>query len=181
MLLICCTWAWTATGKTLLVDPSQYGEDIFQKIQSAVDFAGNGDRIEVAAGTYEGGILISGKTVKIISLEGSENTTLIHTSGPFFVIENPPAAGTEIEGFTINEAPEGAFQFTNAIATVRDVVVQSTVGTAVVLEGGETQVKLENLQVLNSVGLGTDPLFCMLERGPVRVSKEFNSSGIRGK
>ena len=150
-------WVGPVSGKTLLVDPAQYGEDIFQKIQSAVDFAGNGDRIEVAAGTYEGGILISGKTVKIIALEGSGSTTLIHTSGPFFVVKDPPAAGTEIEGFTINEAPDGAFELTNAIATVRDIVIQSSVGTALVLEGSETQVKIENVTVGNSVGLSDAP------------------------
>src|SRR6516165_1359240 len=70
-----------AASNTLCVAPGAPG--CFATIQSAIDAAANGDAIQVAAGTYAGGITIA----KSVDLRGAgSSATIISGGGPVVTI-----------------------------------------------------------------------------------------------
>lgn len=92
--------AGSATGaNTLCVAPGAPG--CFTTIQSAIDAAANGDAIQIAAGTYAGGITIA----KSLDLRGAgSSTTIIKGGGPVVTIGDRTGAtspAVSIEGVTI--------------------------------------------------------------------------------
>ncbi|UCG58974.1 MAG: PASTA domain-containing protein, partial [Phycisphaerales bacterium] len=88
--------ASTAVARTFQV-PGEYGN-----IQSAIDAADGGDKIQVAAGTYYEAIDFKGKAIRLYSTAGPGATT-INGTGHYHVVQcvSGEGSGTILEGFTI--------------------------------------------------------------------------------
>ena len=88
---------------TIYVDP--YGLGDFTSIQAAIDDANNGDKIEVAPGTYNEAIDFLGKKVTLYSSGGPKVTTIDANgiAGACHVVQcvSGEDANTILEGFTI--------------------------------------------------------------------------------
>jgi len=80
------------TGRATIEVPADYAT-----IQAAVNAAGNGDTINVAAGPYNENVSIFGTNKSNIVLEAQSGVTL---NGGFIIYNN--ATGVTIQGFTIN-------------------------------------------------------------------------------
>jgi hypothetical protein len=74
----------------------------FMCIQTAINDANNGDEIEVAPGTYYGGINFKGKAIRLYSTAGP-NDTIIDGIGNCHVVQcvSGEGANTILKGFTI--------------------------------------------------------------------------------
>ena len=145
-----------ASAATITVDPASLDPTAFDTLQSAIDFAGNGDTVEVVPGTYEAGIIIEGKVLTLVATGGPGETFLIPKTGPMIQVISPPSAGTSIEGFSMDEAPEGALVLKGAIVTIKEMNLQNVVGTAITADN-DSQILLEGLEVSNGFGIGTAP------------------------
>ncbi|NUN12508.1 MAG: thrombospondin type 3 repeat-containing protein [Myxococcales bacterium] len=156
-LMITGTWTTAVVGKTWTV--KQAGGGDFGGIMSAVNSAANGDTIDVYPGTYVEQVTISNKTIKLIAVEGPSKTKI--TGAPKLVFVNPtPAAGTLIDGFTLEGASEGAMFVNGATVTVRGCVFSGngtpSVDGAALKVGSSPNVFLENNLFLgNSTKNGT--------------------------
>ena len=79
-------------------------------LRNAVELAENGDTLIVAAGTYNGGINIGGKQIKLYGVNPDDpnvvNRTIIDCSGGLrgFIFSGGETAETVINGFTITNA-----------------------------------------------------------------------------
>lgn len=152
-VFLCVLVLWTASagGKTWTV--KQAGGGDFGGITSAVNSAANGDTIQVFPGTYVEQVTIANKTIKLIAIEGPSKTKL--TGAPKLVFVNPtPAAGTLIEGFTLEGANEGAMHINGATVTVRGCVFSingaAQVDGAALKISSSPNVFLENNLFLNN-------------------------------
>jgi hypothetical protein len=102
VLLLLIT-ASTASAATITVDDSVEAD--YSTIQAAVDNAGVGDVIEVAAGTYYEHVVVN----RLVTLQGESNsTTIIDGSGSGNVIE-VTVGGVMIDGFTIQNGSSGIY------------------------------------------------------------------------
>lgn len=96
-----CAWlvAASAVASTWSVPGS------FQTIQAAIDAAADGDRIEVAPGSYRQAIDFHGKRLQLLGIQGAEHTILDATGlGTVVTIANGEPQGTLIRGFTIRSS-----------------------------------------------------------------------------
>ena len=75
----------------------------YNNIQAAIDDAGTGDEIEVAPGTYNEAIDFKGKSVRLYSTDGPNNTTIDATglNSSVVMCASGEDAKTVLEGFTI--------------------------------------------------------------------------------
>ena len=89
-----------AKAVTYYVDPN--GSADFTSIQAAIDDANDGDKIEVAPGTYNEAINFNGKAVWLYS-SGSADTTTIDGTGNYHVVQcvSSEEPNTILDGFTI--------------------------------------------------------------------------------
>lgn len=69
-------------------------------IQSAINSAGNGDTVRVAAGIYNGNILIRDKSIQLIG--ASKDTTFLRGDGTDSVVTLFNAGTSKVDGFTIS-------------------------------------------------------------------------------
>jgi parallel beta-helix repeat protein len=107
--------------------PSQYSS-----IQGAINAASSGDTIQVAPGTYDGQLTISGKRLNIVSTGNAANTTINAGGGGCAVIITDVPSGTAaagLSGFTITG---GANSPTNqgggvTVNSSQGIVIQSCV------------------------------------------------------
>ena len=126
LVLLAVGLSSTGLADTLYVDPQNKTDpNVFDRIQPAIDFAKNGDTIEVFPGTYEGGLIIENKSISLLGQEGSEETKIIYKEGPIIRIANADIA-LSVEGFTIDNASEGVIDITNASATLTDLQILNT-------------------------------------------------------
>jgi len=91
-----------AEGKLITVDddaPANYSI-----IQDAINYASDGDEIEVRPGTYNEAINFKGKAVRLYSSDGPDATT-IDANGAYHVVQcvSGEDANTILEGFTITD------------------------------------------------------------------------------
>lgn len=99
ILVIVClsmmTLAKSVAAVTHYVSPGE-------SIQAAIDNANDGDKIEVAPGTYSEAINFNGKAVWLYS-SGGRDVTTIDANGAYHVVQcvNGEGANTILEGFTI--------------------------------------------------------------------------------
>ena len=165
LVLLAVGLSSTGLADTLYVDPQNKTDpNVFDRIQPAIDFAKNGDTIEVFPGTYEGGLIIENKSISLLGQEGSEETKIIYKEGPIIRITNADIA-LSVEGFTIDNASEGVIDITNASATLTDLQILNTVGTAIVStlsteavqDGKQYQLVLRDSSVRNGIGIGEAP------------------------
>ena len=75
----------------------------YETIQTSIDYANNGDEIEVPPGTYAEAINFLGKPITLRSAGGDPNDTTIDGTGHYHVVVcvNGEGADTILEGFTI--------------------------------------------------------------------------------
>ncbi len=92
----------TAAAATLTVDASGGGD--YTNLQAAVAAAASGDRIEVAPGTYSGGLAIRGKALTITAT-GSAEDTVLDASGSDWLLDLRATSGqTTLSGFTLRNS-----------------------------------------------------------------------------
>jgi parallel beta-helix repeat protein len=96
VLMLALAVAVKADADTHYVSPGQ-------SIQAAIDASSNGDKIEVAPGTYNEAIIFKGKAVRLYSSDGPEVTTIDATGLSYSVVRcfNGEDANTVLDGFTI--------------------------------------------------------------------------------
>lgn len=149
-LLVSLIGSTPAIAGTVVVDPTSLSPDAFDNLQSAIDFAGNGDTVLVSPGTYLGGVTIEGKIIKLKSVEGPEETRIIYNTGPLLQIISPPSAGSSIEGFELSEGEEGAIRTANAILTIRNCIISNASASAISIEEGSQVLLAESRLIQNS-------------------------------
>jgi hypothetical protein len=92
-------WHVATTGSDSTGDGSE--ENPFATIQTAIDSSSDGDTVLVAAGIYEGGIIISNKAISLIG-ESREGTKINQPiSSPQISIVDCQAGTTRVENFII--------------------------------------------------------------------------------
>jgi len=108
MFFVAFAMASTATGMIFTVDDD--GPADFDNIQAAIDAALNGDKIEVAPGTYYETVNFNGKSVRLYSSGGPDVTT-INANGAHHVVQcvNGEDASTVLDGFTITGGNAGGW------------------------------------------------------------------------
>jgi hypothetical protein len=99
MVLVCIVgFAARSAGITYYVS-------VGESIQMAIEAASNGDKIEVAQGTYYESIDFMGKAIRLYSIGGAEVTTIdaSNTPGAYHVVQcvSGEDANTVLDGFTI--------------------------------------------------------------------------------
>jgi len=159
-LLGCLLFSAPTYAATWTVASDESGD--FSSIQSAIDAALSGDRIEVEPGTYDGVIQPLGKAVHLVSTQGSESTFL-SSSGGAAVLQFGVEDGPElvVEGFTLVN-PEGRGMVSEwGSPTLVDLVFEG-LGSAV-LDGGAVAI------------LGGNPSF---ERAVFRKNKGQNGGAL---
>ncbi len=148
-LVLTVLWTLPAFGATLMVDPLSIDPAAFDKIQSAIDFSNNGDTIEVYPGTYAEELIIDGKIVKIVSVEGPTETKIQPGGNRLLTIKFPPAAGTAIEGFEFANASDNAIRMTAATVSIKNCIISGSTGTAI-WAGAGSDVLMEGIQFTNN-------------------------------
>ncbi len=141
----------TAAAATLTVGPS--GEH--STVQAAVLAASDGDRIEVAAGTYAEAIRPLGKSLEFVGMAGATLTIL-----------EPPTSQTALqatlgesilmEGFTIRPTQARAADIVTGTLELRDVRIEDS-GVAGTMDGGAVRVRggvatLQSVVISGSAG-----------------------------
>jgi hypothetical protein len=117
--VVLLVWAGLSMGATIYVVPGD-------SIQVAINAATDGDRIEVAPGTYWERISLNGKAIRLYSRSGAVVTT-IDAMGTGSVVQciSGEGASTTLEGFTITRgrAPNGGGMYNvNSSPTVTGCV-----------------------------------------------------------
>jgi len=159
----------TAAAASLTVDASGGGD--YTTLQDAVNAADDGDRIEVAPGTYEGGVVVQGKALTITAAGSADDTFLIGDgvtpiitmtaiAGPAevsgFSFDNPGAQGLVLEGVDVliagdvfdglgdSETNGGAVYAVDSVVDVKACsfsYCEARRGGAIAAEGGDLVVR----------------------------------------
>lgn len=106
VLVLVCVFGAAVAANASVIDVNWDGSGDYATIQEAVDAAGPGDTLLVAAGTYSGSlnreISFSGKDVYLVSEDGAESTIIdCGNAGRAFVVASGEGPDLIIEGFTI--------------------------------------------------------------------------------
>ncbi len=125
-VLVLCTVAVSAT--TIHVPADQ------PTIQAGINAATNGDTVSVAAGTYPGDIVFSGKSLALISQDGPSFTTI---AGRISAINNESSAA-RVQGFTVQRTGAEAFDVNSDLQIRGNSIVNSLYG--VVVGGGSPDI-----------------------------------------
>ncbi len=126
-LLCISSPAWAAT----LTVPGQY-----TTIQAAISASANGDRIEVAAGTYNEQINFNGKDIVVVGTAGAAQTIIDGGSqGQVVRLTSSEPSTASLEGFTIQNGQavigggvnviSSAGLMLNSDATIRNVIIRN--------------------------------------------------------
>jgi len=113
----------------------------FQTIQAAIDEAGSGDRIAVAAGTYREAIRLGGHALVLEATEGPSRTVIDATERdqPVITCDGSSSGTLIIRGFRLTGGSGDATRYGDA----------STVGGGMVLRGASPLV--ENCRLMGNV------------------------------
>ena len=109
-----------AWGATFNVCPSC----TYKTIQDAIDDASSGDTINVASGSYSGGVLLD-RDVDLIGTSGSASTTIRHTGQAVEVLSGVTST---IQGFTIDSTGSRAMTVNGGTVILDDIVVSGVSG-----------------------------------------------------
>ncbi len=112
-----------AAAATITVDASGGGD--YTSIQEAVDAAADGDKISIASGTWEEGVLVDGRTLSIVGASSSD-LVLQNPGGRVFTIKN--GSSVTLRHMTVSGSAQGVSVDASAITLV-DVVFEDNAGT----------------------------------------------------
>lgn len=160
----------TAVGATIVV-PTDYGT-----IQEAIDVAGTGDVIIVAAGTYTENIDFSGKAITIRSESGADVTVIDGGQvASCVLLAGGEGSDSVLEGFTL----------TNGIGTYAPAPFNDLVGGAVFCDGTSPTIR-DNIMENNSALYGGAVCFsdsddALLEGNTIRNNSAKIGGGILGR
>jgi pectin methylesterase-like acyl-CoA thioesterase len=116
-----------AITPTAVVDCNGAGD--FLTIQEAIDAASDGDAIEVYACKYDELVDFRGKTLRVFSTEGPEETTIdADGAGSAVVFRNGESVGTALVGFTIEDGDDPAIDILMSAVRLEDLVFEDSTG-----------------------------------------------------
>jgi hypothetical protein len=165
-------------------------------LQQAVDAAGNGDTLIVAAGTYNGDINFRGKEIKLFSTNPDDPNVVAQTiidcqqGGRGFTFDNLEDPNTVIDGFTIvngdvTNQPGGAIYIgagsspTIANIIISDCNVTDADGGAIYIGSGGSStianVSINNCSVTNGNGGG---IYVSANSSPSFMSCTVNNCSV---
>ncbi len=104
---------------------AQDGSGDFETISEAIDAAESGDRIEVAAGTYEEPVNFDGKDLEVVGVDGSASTII--EGGGVLAAVNFLSGETEdalFQGFTVHNDTYRGMLISESSPTIVDVVFE---------------------------------------------------------
>ncbi len=158
------------SGKVLRV-PQDYPTP-----QAAINAAQNGDVVELAPGTYSGGLKISGKAITLASRymttkdPAMRDQTIISEGKPIITIE-ASAGGTSIVGFTLREGSKGVVAF--GTAYVFDNIFDEVGSDAMSFEGTGGIVRGNTFIGPSDDGIdGDEPLAILIENNLIMNAED---------
>jgi len=160
----------------------------FSTIQTAINYASNGDEILVSPGTYKENLNFKGKTLVLISAMGPYLTILDgNQSGSVVLINKYEPAGTLLEGFTITNGLSvdgaGVFCLNSAVAIRKNIIHNNTAS----MSGGGihyyhcTSDITDNIIFQNNAGWSGGGINCPKSEAKIEGNIIYkNSAGKRG-
>ncbi|MGM0586899.1 MAG: YCF48-related protein [Bacteroidota bacterium] len=101
----------------------------FATIQHAIDQASDGDKIEVAAGSYTENIDLGAKNLKLYSSSGAESTIINGNDGNHVIaIIGGQTFDTVVEGFTLTNAHDGVYVKGSQATITRNILKGNSYG-----------------------------------------------------
>jgi hypothetical protein len=127
--------------------------DTYPTIQSALDAAQTGMRVEVAASTYNEDLTVK-EAVHLVGAGAA--TTIVHGTGTGAVLapDFSRAPGTTVEGFTFEGGSTGVDVSSTADFTLRDCVVRDNSDSGIALFSAPALI--ENCRITGNSGNGID-------------------------
>ncbi|MCH2144768.1 MAG: hypothetical protein MK082_06420 [Phycisphaerales bacterium] len=103
----------------------------FNDIASAARIVPEGSTVVVGPGTWQGSVVVDGKSIAVVSSDGPDATTIVADPlyGPAVVFNDAESGDQLLEGFTVTGGTRGGVWAINADATIRNNVIRGNDNT----------------------------------------------------
>ncbi len=127
----------------------------YPSIQQAVDsLSGYGNAVCVAPGVYEESLDLTGRTSRIIGVDGPHSTIVDSASGPTVSMSGDAHNHAQLTGLTLTGGHGGVVLSGFASIALTDVLISGNNGGGVRVTGGD--LRMENSAVVDNSGIGIE-------------------------